>query len=332
MKDGNKERVLVTRLIPAAGIEALAKRYDVVVHRRDRPMTQKEIISEIGNAVGVLCLLTDRIDGRVMDAAPGLVGIANYAVGFDNIDVAAATSRGIPVSNTPGVLTDATAELAVALIFACARRLGEAERHLRSGTWRGWGPMQYLGADIRGATLGIVGMGKIGRAVGKRGHGLGMRIVYFEEGPVDRSALGFPAEPVSLADLLSRADFVSLHVPLNEKTRHLIGDKELLAMKPTTFLINTSRGPVVDEAALADALGRGTIAGAGLDVYEEEPKVNRRLLTLDNCVLVPHIGSATTTARANMALMAATNLIAMIEGDEVPNLVNPDYVKNKRKR
>ncbi len=326
-----KEKILVTRMIPRIGLDILSEKHDLIINREDRPMTADEIMARVGGVVGILCLLTDRVDASVMDACPGLLGIANYAVGYDNIDISAATSRGIPVSNTPGVLTDATAELALALMVGCARRIPEAERLVRSGAWRGWGPMQFLGADINGATLGIVGMGKIGRAVGWRGHGLGMRIVCHEDGPLDVGALGFPARRASLADLLSVSDFVSLHVPLTEKTRHLIGRPEILRMKPTAFLINTSRGPVVDEAALARALREGTIAGAGLDVYEEEPAINPELLALENCILLPHIGSATTTARNRMAETSAKNLVAMIEGDEIPNLVNPDYINHRHR-
>ncbi len=326
-----KPTILVTRIIPEIGLEILRLRYDLVVNEHDRPMTTGEIMAHIPGVTGILCLLTDRMDTAVMDSAPGLRGIANYAVGYDNIDVAAATARGIPVSNTPGVLTDATAELAIALMFACGRRIPEAERFLRSGAWGGWGPMQFRGADIAGATLGIIGMGKIGQAVARRGHGLGMRIVYHEEGPIDEASLGFPARGLGLPELLAASDFVSLHVPLTAHTRGLIGKVELSRMKPTAFLINTSRGQVVDEAALARALTDGVIAGAGLDVYEHEPAVDPGLLALDNCVLLPHIGSATITARDNMARTAAENLTAMIEGTEIPNLVNPDYINHRPK-
>jgi glyoxylate reductase len=326
-----RPKILVTRIIPQIGLQILGEEYDLIINERDLPMTADEITARAADVAGILCLLTDRIDVTVMEASPGLVGIANYAVGYDNIDIAAATARGIPVSNTPGVLTDATAELAIALMFACARRVPEAERFVRSGAWRGWGPMQFLGADIAGATLGIVGMGKIGQAVGRRGHGLGMRIVYHEEAPLAEGALGFNARPLTLPELLSVSDFVSLHIPLTEKTRHLIGARELSSMKPTAFIINTSRGPVMDEAALADALANGVIAGAGLDVYEQEPAIGTELLRLDNCVLLPHIGSATISTRDRMARTAAINLTAMIQRTEIPNLVNPDYVNHRPK-
>ncbi len=326
------DKILITRQIPGEGLAVIEGDYDLVVNEHDRPMTPDELLAGVKDAVGLLCLLTDRIDGVLMDAAPRLLGIANYAVGYDNIDIADATVRGIPVSNTPGVLTDATAELAVALIFACARRICEAERHLRTGLWNGWAPMQFLGTDIKGATLGIVGMGKIGQAVAVRGHGLGMRIAYCDETPIGERRLGLTAERVELGELLAGSDFVSLHVPLTEGTRHLIGKRELAMMKPTAFLINTSRGPVVDEAALAEALEKGVIRGAGLDVYEGEPKVHPGLLSIESCVLLPHIASATRSARTNMAIMAGTNLAAMIEDREIPNLINPDYTNNRRKR
>jgi glyoxylate reductase len=324
-----KKKILVTRIIPDRGLQRLDRKYDLIINERDQPMTAGEIMARVTDVVGILCLLTDRIDGSVMEAAPGLLGIANYAAGTDNIDIAAATARGIPVSNTPGVLTDATAELAIALMFACARRIPEAERFVRSGAWQGWGPMQFLGADIAGATLGIVGMGKIGQAVGRRGHALDMRVVYHEETPVDELTLGFSARRVGLPELLSVSDFVSLHVPLTEKTRRLIGTSELSIMKPTAYLINTSRGQVVDETALLGALENGVIAGAGLDVYEQEPAIHPGLLRLENCVLLPHIGSATTSTRQRMAVAAATSLAAMIEGTEIPNLVNPDYINHR---
>jgi len=325
------KKVLVTRKIPDNGLKILGGRYELILNEHDRPMTSDEIAQRVAGIAGILCLLTDRIDEGIMASAPNLAGIANYAVGFDNIDIAAATRRGIPVTNTPGVLTEATAELTIALMFACARRIPEAQQLARSGAWKGWGPMQFLGADIAGATLGVVGMGKIGRAVARRGYGLGMRIVYYEEAPLAPASLGFEGRHVTLPELLSTSDFITLHVPLTERTRRLIGSRELASMKPTAYLINTSRGQVIDEGALADALARGVIAGAGLDVYEQEPTINPGLLALDNCVLLPHIGSATTTTRRKMAETAAECLVAMIEGTTIPNLVNPQYVNYRPK-
>jgi glyoxylate reductase len=276
-----------------------------------------------------LCLLTDTIDEKFFDARPNIRAVANYAVGFNNIDVQAATNRGIPVSNTPGVLTDATADLAFALIFSVARRIVQADGHLRSGNWGGWGPMQFLGSGVWGAVLGVVGMGNIGRAVARRGAGLNMTVCYTDDFVPEGVDFGFPARKLPLEELLETADFISLHVPLTPDTRHLIGKPELSRMKRTAYLINTSRGPVIDETALADALKQGDIAGAGLDVFEHEPRVTNALLTLPNTVLLPHIGSATEKARTDMAVMAAKNLIAMLEGDEIPNLVNHDYVKHR---
>jgi len=322
--------VFVTRIIPDIGLEILRDNFNVSINPEDRPIARSKLIDLASDSDGILCLLTDRIDGEIMDLIPDLKGIANYAVGFDNIDIDDATRRGIPVSNTPGVLTDATAELAIALIFAAARRIVEADVFMRGGTWSGWGPMQFLGADIAGATLGVIGMGKIGYAVAKRAKGLGMRIVYFDTQRNEDAEKEFSAEMMTIPELLSSADFVTLHIPLFEKTRHLIGKAELEMMKPTAFLINTSRGPVVDEAALAKALKEKKIAGAGLDVYEFEPKVTKELLALKNVVLLPHIGSATTVTRGKMAVMAAENLVSMLKGGDIPNLVNPDYIKYKK--
>ncbi len=323
-------KVFVTRTIPDAGLEILKNNFDVTVNSEDRPITMDKLIDSASGSDGILCLLTDRIDDKTMDHIPNLKGIANYAVGFDNIDIDAATKRGIPVSNTPGVLTDATADLTIALIFAVARRIVEAETFLRDGTWSGWGPMQFLGADVSGETLGIIGMGKIGYAVAKRASGLGMKIVYYDTKRNEAAESELDAEMMTIPSLLSSADFVTLHIPLFEKTRHLIGKAEFEMMKQTAFLINTSRGPVVDEVALATALKEGEISGAGLDVYEFEPEVTEELLALKNVVLLPHIGSATTKTRSKMAVMAAENLVAMLKGGEIPNLVNPDYIKHKK--
>ncbi|MBN1574503.1 MAG: D-glycerate dehydrogenase [Deltaproteobacteria bacterium] len=325
-----KKKVLVTRRIPEAGIEILDQRYIVTVYDAETPLKKKALIKRASDCDGLLTLLTDRIDAEVIDSLPGLKGIANYAVGFDNIDIATATSRGIAVSNTPGVLTDATADLAMALIFAAGRRIVEADLFTRSGRWKGWEPTQFLGADIYGATIGIVGMGNIGKAVAVRAHGLGMKIIYQNEERVNNIEKELKAKYLHLDQLLSSADFVTLHVPLTEETRHLIGERELKMMKETAYLINTSRGKVVDESALVSALKSGEIAGAGLDVFENEPEIDRGLLKLKNAVILPHIGSATRTARTKMATMAAENLTAMLEGGKIPNLVNPEYKNLKQ--
>ncbi|MBN1883056.1 MAG: D-glycerate dehydrogenase [Deltaproteobacteria bacterium] len=322
-----EKTVLITRIIPRAGIDLLKERYRVLINEHDRPLTARELLDLSLECDGLLCLLTDTIDKDFFEARPNIRAVANYAVGFNNIDIQAATARGIPVSNTPEVLTDATADLAFALIFSVARRIVQADIHLRSGEWGGWGPLQFLGSGVWGATLGVVGMGNIGRAVARRGVGLSMTVCYADDFIAAGTDFGFPATRLSLEELLETADFVSLHVPLTESTRHLIGGKELSRMKKTAYLINTSRGAVIDEAALAAALKNGDIAGAGLDVFEHEPKVTKKLCALPNTVLLPHIGSATEQARTNMAIMAAKNLIAMLEGDEIPNLVNHDYLK-----
>lgn len=323
-----EKTVLITRIIPQAGIDLLADRYQVIINEHDRPLTEAELLDLSRECDGLLCLLTDTIDEAFFIACPNIRAVANYAVGFNNIDIQAAAARGIPVSNTPGVLTDATADLAFALIFSVARKIVQADTHLRSGNWGGWGPMQFLGSGVWGATLGVVGMGNIGRAVAQRGAGMNMTVCYTDDFIPKGTDFGFPAKRLPLEELLETADFISLHVPLTQETQHLIGKAEIARMKKTAYLINTSRGPVIDESALADALKDGDIAGAGLDVYEHEPKVAEGLFELHNTVLLPHIGSATERARTDMAVMAATNLIAMLEGDEIPNLVNHEYERH----
>jgi glyoxylate reductase len=247
--------------------------------------------------------------------------ISNYAVGFNNIDLEAAEKRGIVVTNTPGVLTDATADLAWALLFATARRIAESDAYLRTGSWTGWDPSLMLGVDITGTTLGIVGAGRIGASFAMKSTGFSMKVVYTDDTPDETLEKDLGAERLSLDELLRVSDFISLHVPLLPATRHLIGERELRLMKPTAILINTSRGPVVDEAALAHALDKGIIRGAGLDVYEFEPAVNPKLLKQKNAVLLPHIASATNTTREKMAHMAVENLTAFIKGEEPPNRV-----------
>lgn len=322
--------VFVTRRIPDVGLEILkSKCARVDVNPHDRVLTRAELLEAVRGRDGVLCLLSDRIDAEVMDAAKNVKVFANYAVGYDNIDVAAATTRGIVITNTPGVLTDATSDLAWALLFAVARRIVEADRFTRAGNFTNWGPMLFLGADITGRTLGIVGAGRIGSAMALKSVGFRMKILYTDERPNPELETKVGARRVLLEELLREADFVSLHVPLTPQTRHLIGKEQLQLMKRTAILINTSRGPVVDEAALVAALKEGTIAGAGLDVYEEEPKLQPGLAECENVVLLPHIGSATTWTRSKMAEMAATNLIAALEGRMPPNCVNPEALKRR---
>jgi D-3-phosphoglycerate dehydrogenase len=324
--------VFVTRRIPEPGIDILRQHCkQVEVNPEDRVLTRAELLEKVHGRDGLLTLLTDKIDAEVMDAAgPRCRVIANYAVGFDNIDLAAATERGIMVTNTPGVLTDATAEHAWALLFAVARRVVQADGFTRAGEYKGWAPMLFLGADVTGATLGVVGAGRIGTAVALKSAGFGMKVIYTDA--VDNATLDreLGARRVSMDELLQEADFISLHVPLTPETHHLFDAAAFRKMKKTAYLINTSRGPVIDEAALVQALKNGDIAGAALDVFEEEPKIHPELLDLDNVVLTPHIASATINARTKMATTAAENLVAALEGRRPPNLLNPEVVDKVR--
>ncbi len=297
----------------------LQSRVALTCHPHDRALTRDELLRLINGQHGVIATLTDRIDAELLDAAPDLKVVANYAVGYNNIDVEAARARGITVTNTPGVLTDATADLTWALILGVTRRIGEGERLVRSGRWGGWAPTQLLGMELRDAVLGIVGMGRIGRAVASRARAFGMRVIYTARRPMPDADPDWTA--VALDALLAAADVVSLHVPLTDATRHLIGSPQLAAMKPTAYLINTSRGPVVDEAALATVLQNGRIAGAGLDVYEHEPAIDAGLFACENALLLPHLGSATTDTRERMGAMAIENVLAVLEGRRPPNPV-----------
>jgi lactate dehydrogenase-like 2-hydroxyacid dehydrogenase len=321
--------VYVTRQIPQPGIDLLKQHCAVVdINPRDEVLPRAELLKQVRGRDGVLCLLTDTIDREVFDAAgKQCKGFANYAVGFNNVDIQEATRRGILVSNTPGVLTDATADMAWALLFCVARRLVEADAFMRSGQFKGWGPMMFLGGDITGRTLGVIGAGRIGSAMAAKSAGFGMRVLYYDllENKDLETKLG--ARKVGLEELLRESDFISVHLDLNEKTRHFIGEPQLRLMKKTAYLINTSRGPVIDETALVRALKENWIAGAGLDVYEDEPAMKPGLKDCWNAVLCPHIASATFQTRAKMAIMAATNLIAMLKGERPPNLVNPEAIK-----
>jgi len=319
-----KFNVYVTRLIPVEGLTLLRETCSVEINPEDRPLTRQELLRNVKGRDGVVTLLTDRIDGEVMDAAKGVRGFANYAVGFDNLDVKAATERKIPLSNTPGVLTLATAELAWALLFAVARRLIESEKVMRSGAWQGWGPMQFIGGDVTGKTLGIVGAGRIGTAMALMSKGFAMKVLYADEvaNPVLERELG--ARKVPFEELLRESDFVSVHVPLMPATRHLFNAKTLAMMKPTAYLVNTSRGPVIHEAELVEALRGNVIAGAALDVYEFEPKMAPGLAELANVVIAPHTASATRASRSGMSVKAATNLLAMLKGERPPDCLNPE--------
>jgi glyoxylate reductase len=326
----SRPKVFVTRLIPAKGLDVLKEFSDVDAWPHELPPTREELLQHIRGVDGLLCLLTDKIDGEVMDeAGPGLKVISNHAVGFDNIDVPAATARRIPVGNTPDVLTDATADFAFALLMAVARRISEAERYIRDGKWKTWGPMTLLGVDIKGATLGLVGLGRIGKAVARRALGFDMRVIYYD--PKEKKAYpDLKAAQVDFETLLEESDFISLHTPLTPDTHHLIDAEALSKMKSNAVLINTARGSVVDPDALYEALKEHHIFGAGLDVTEPEPlPLDSPLLTLDNVVVAPHIASASKTSREKMSWMAAQNLISGLKGERLPNCVNPQVYSQK---
>jgi glyoxylate reductase len=315
--------VFVTRCIPAEGLDVLRKAdIRIDVHDDEGPLPTAQLFPRLRDCDGVMVTGADPVDRQFFDAAPRLKVVSSIAVGYDNIDLAEATRRRIPVTNTPGVLTDACADLAWALILGVARRVVEGDRLARSGEWRGLSPMLLLGVDVAGKTLGIVGAGRIGAAVAKRATGFSMRILYFAHtAKPEMDALG--ARQVSFDEVLRESDFVSVHVPLTPETRHMFGEAEFHKMKPTARFINMARGLVHDEAALARALREGWIAGAGLDVYEHEPRINPELVKMPNVLLLPHIGSATVETRRRMAILAAENLLAVLEGRPCPNVVNP---------
>lgn len=316
-------KVLVTARLPEEVMSMIAREHQIEAYGEDPPMDRQNLLAGVGGKEGLLCTITDRIDEEVLERASDLKIIANNGVGFDHIDVAAATRRGIPVTNTPGVLTDATADLAFALILATGRRVVEGDRMTREGGFKYWAPLHFLGSEVSRKTLGIVGFGRIGKAVARRAAGFDMKVIYHSRSRLEPSLekeLNVSFSPFE--ELLSEADFVSLHVPLRQNTRHLIGSRELEIMKPSACLINTARGPVVDEKALVEALQSGRIRAAGLDVYENEPELSPGLSELENAVLLPHIGSATIETRGRMALMAAENLLAALKGERPPNCVN----------
>ena len=322
------QSVLVSKHIYREAIDYLAGSVRLDYHDSDESMSALDLRDRLAGKDGLVCQLTDRIDADLMDAAPGVRVVSNIAVGFDNIDVRAATERGIICTNTPGVLTDTTADLAFALILAAGRRLGEAERYVRAGRYKQWRVDLLTGWDIWGSTLGVFGMGRIGQAVARRGRGFRMRVLYydpFRHSPEVEHELGVEYAPKN--ELLARADFVTMHCALTPETHHLIGAAELEAMKSTAVLVNTSRGPVVDEAALADALAAGTIAAAGLDVFENEPAVHPKLLELENVLVVPHIASASVRTRTRMCTQAAENMLAGLDGRRPPNIVNPEVLR-----
>jgi lactate dehydrogenase-like 2-hydroxyacid dehydrogenase len=322
-----RPKVFVARLIPDEGLAPVRAAADVRVWEDELPPPRAALLEAIAGCDGVLTLLTDKVDDEFLDAAGSqLKVVSNYAVGFDNVDVPACTARGIPVGNTPGVLTETTADLAFALLMAAARRLPEGDRYVRAGRWKTWGPLLLLGPDVHGATIGIVGFGRIGQAVARRARGFGMTVLYQD---VQRAApeveAEFGATFLPLEELLPRADFVTLHVNLTHDTHGLIDAEKLSWMKPSAVLVNTSRGPVVNGAALAAALRSGTIFAAALDVTDPEPiPADDPLVGMDNCLIVPHIASASRATRAKMAEMAAANLLSGVRGERLPTPVNPE--------
>jgi glyoxylate reductase len=322
-----KLKVFVSRMIPQEALEILQAECVTEVNTADKHLSQAELIDKIKGKEGLLCLLTDDINDAVLSASSQLRVVANVAVGYNNIDVPAATRRRIIVTNTPGVLDDTTADFTWCLLLASARRLAESERYTRAGKYSGWGIMLLCGEDVFQKTLGICGLGRIGRGVAKRAKGFEMRILYTDarRAPAEVEAeLG--AQFVDKETLFSEADFVTLHVPLLPETHHYVSFRELKSMKPTAHLINASRGPVVDEVALVQALRERWIAGAGLDVYEHEPQMAPGLTELDNATLAPHIASASVHTRTKMAVMAATNLVEALQGRRPPNIVNADVL------
>jgi glyoxylate reductase len=320
-----RPRVYVTRRIPEEGLALVREATACRIWEGELPPPREVLLEEVAEAEGLLCLLTDRVDEALLAASPRLRVVSQMAVGVDNIDVAACTRRGIPVGYTPGVLAETTADLTWSLLMATARRVVEADAYTRSGAWKTWEPMGLLGPDVHHATLGIIGLGGIGAEVAKRARGFAMRLLYHSRHrkPEMEASLGLEYRPMD--ELLREADFISLHCALTPETRHLIGPRELALMKPTAILINTTRGPVIDQPALAAALSTGTIAAAGLDVFETEPvPLDDPLLSLPNVVALPHIGSASIATRGRMARMAAENLLAALAGNRPPNLVNPE--------
>ena len=325
-----RPKVYVTRIIPEPGLSILKEYCDIEVHEsKEWPPSREELINKVKDKDGLLCLLTDKVDSEVMDAASNLKVISTYSVGFDHIDVEAATKRGIYVTHTPGVLTDAVAEFTICLLLAITRKILDADRTIRSGQWnKPWNPFFLTGPELKGKTLGIIGMGRIGRAVAEKIKGFGMKIIYYDVYRNERAEKELGVEYKDLDTVLKESDFVSLHVPLTKETKHMIGERELKLMKTSAYLINTARGPVVDTDALVKALKERWIAGAALDVFEQEPlPPDHPLIKLENVVLAPHIASATIEARQRMAELAARNLIAVLKGEEPPALVNPEVKK-----
>ncbi|UJG43775.1 MAG: D-glycerate dehydrogenase [Candidatus Heimdallarchaeum endolithica] len=317
-------KIFVTRKIPREGIELLLKNgFEVEVFEKNEPISREELLSRAKGADGLICLLTDKIDKEIIEKT-GIKAISNYAVGYDNIDIQAATELKIPVTNTPGVLTDATADLTWALILAVSRRIVEADKFVREQRFKGWGPMLFLGGDFKNKTIGIIGMGRIGEAVARRAIGFGMKIIYFNRTRKKDLEKELNAKFVSLDTLLKESDYISIHCPYTSETHHLIDWEEFELMKHSTYLINTARGKVVNEKALIKVLQDKRIMGAGLDVFYNEPEVPKAFYSLPNVVILPHIGSASIETRNKMAVMAAENMIECLKGNIPPNIINKE--------
>lgn len=325
-----KPKVYITRRIPQEGLDMIAQVAGIEIWSHELPPSYEVLLEKVGDVDGLLTLLTDRIDAALMDAAPKLKVISNLAVGYDNIDIPEATRRGIVVGNTPGVLTETTADFAFALLLAAARHVVEADGFTRKGRWKTWEPMVMLGQDVHHATLGIVGLGRIGIAIAKRAKGFDMKVLYYDQQRQSDAERQLGVEYVpELSTLLSKSDFISLHVPLGPQTHHLIGAAQFAVMKSTAVLVNTSRGPVVDQKALYEALKSRQIFAAAIDVTETEPiSPEDPLLTLDNVIIAPHIASASFATRTKMTTMAAENLIAGLHGQIPPNCLNPEAIRN----
>jgi glyoxylate reductase len=324
-------RIYVTRPVFDEVLDKLRRESQVEINAEDRVLARSELISRLREADGAMTLLTDAIDREVLEAAPRLKVVANFAVGFNNVDLDAATQLGVAVTNTPGVLTETTADFAWTLLMAAARRVAEGDRFSRAKKFKAWGPKMLLGYDVFRKTLGLVGLGRIGQAVARRARGFDMRIVFHDSEPVSEAVVSeLGAERVPLEELLRMSDFISLHVPLLPGTHHLLNDRTFAMMKPNCIVVNTSRGPVVEEKALVRALKQGTIAAAGLDVYEREPEIEPELLEMENVVLAPHIASASHETRLKMCNMAADNIAAVLKGQRPPNLVNASVWEHRR--
>jgi len=323
-------KVFITRPIFPETVQELQQHADVLVNAEDRVLSKDELIASIQHVHGVFTLVTDSIDRQVLSAASHLKVVANFGVGVNNVDVNAATELGVVVTNTPGVLTETTADLAWAMLMSAARRIPESDRFVRSRSFQAWGPTMMLGHDVFGKTLGIIGFGRIGQAVARRARGFGMRILFHDPGRHEDLVRELGVVPAALADIYRHSDFITLHVPLNVQTHHLLNDDAFEAMKRNCIVINTSRGPVVDEKALVRALKAGKIAAAALDVFEREPEIEPELFEMNNVVMAPHIGSASYETRFKMASMTAENLLAVLRGQRPPNLVNVDVWEHRR--